>query len=196
MRNVGKELGVEAMSLYHHVRNKEALLDGLAEWLFEQIEVPEIESDWRPALVVRSVSMRAVLGRHPWGLDLVDSRRTAGRAQLQHQDAILGCLRRNGFPVPLVAHAVSVVDSYVYGFVLTEQNLPFSQEEGPDAVVAQMALDEWPHLAEFVSVQVTGRDYRYADEFLWGLDLILNGLAGRRGRCPTLDPRPTSTEDS
>ena len=177
MRNVGKELGVEAMSLYHHVRNKDALLDELAEWVFAQIELPEPGTHWRSALTVRCASLRAVLGRHPWSLGLVDSRGGPGQAQLRHHDAALGCLRGSGFSVPLAAHALSVLDSYVYGFVLTEQNLPFSEDEGPGDVVAEMALDAWPHLAELVEVQVSGRDYRYADEFGWGLDLILDGFA-------------------
>ena len=58
MRNVAKELGVEAMSLYHHVASKEALLDSLVDWVFEQIATPDVEDPWREAMVARSRSAR------------------------------------------------------------------------------------------------------------------------------------------
>lgn len=187
MRNVGRELGVEAMSLYHHVAGKDALLDALADRVFSEIELPAPDRPWRPAMAERATSARAVLAAHPWALGLVESRRDPGPALLRHHDTVLGCLRRNGFTVALAAHAFSVLDAYVYGFVLTEVNLPFEPGEGADEFVAALGLpvEEFPHLAELMAEQVRGRGYAYADEFGHGLDLILDGLAARLGGRPT-----------
>ena len=187
MRNVGRELGVEAMSLYHHVAGKDALLDALADRVYGEIALPAPGLPWRPAMADRAASARAVLAAHPWALGLVESRRDPGPALLRHHDTVLGCLRRNGFSVALAAHAFSVIDAYVYGFVLTEVNLPFSPGEGADAFVDTLGLpvEEFPHLAEMMAEQVRGHDYSYADEFGPGLDLILDGLAARLAAAPT-----------
>lgn len=183
MRNVGKELGVEAMSLYHHLAGKEALLDELANWVFTQIELPEPGQPWRPAMAARAASARAALSQHPWALGLIESRRNPGAALLRHHDAVLGSLRSNGFSVTLAAHAFSVLDAYVYGFVLTELNLPLEMGENVEAFVEQIQTfipaDEYPHLTEMITEQVVGKDYAYADEFEYGLDLILDSLDAR-----------------
>ena len=181
MRNVGKELGVEAMSLYHHVRGKEALLDALAEWITTQITLPSPTDPWRPAMEQRAASARQVMAQHPWGLGLMESRRAPTIASLRYHDTILGCLRSNGFSVELAAHAFSAIDAYVFGFVLTELNLPFGAGEGAEEFVDELDLpaEEFPHLAEMVGSLVVGRDYAYADEFGYGLGLLLDALADR-----------------
>jgi AcrR family transcriptional regulator len=180
MRNVGKELGVEAMSLYHHLAGKDALLDGLANWIFTQIELPEPQQAWRRAMIERAASARDALSQHPWALGLIESRRSPGPALLRHHDAVLACLRSNGFSIALAAHAFSAIDAYVYGFVLTELNLPFDPDESVEAFATEIQQmlppDEYPHLVEMITDQVVGQDYSYADEFEFGLDLILDSL--------------------
>ena len=184
MRNVGRELGVEAMSLYHHVANKAALLDGLADWVFEQFELPPDGVGWREAITVRSASVRAVLTAHPWALTLVDSRANPGQASLRHYDAVIGCLRHGGFSVAMAARAYSVIDAYVYGFALTERNLPFDPTTGANdfAVGVAMPSDDYPHLAELVGALTAGGDYSFAAEFDLGLGIILDGLERRSER--------------
>jgi AcrR family transcriptional regulator len=183
MRNVGKELGVEAMSLYHHLAGKDALLDGLVNWVFERIELPPVDAPWRPAMRARAAAARGVLAAHPWALGLIESRRVPGPALLRHHDRVLGCLRLNGFSISLAAHAFSVIDAYVYGFVLTELSLPFAPEEGAEDFVEELgsllSADDHPYLVEMVTEQVVGKDYAYADEFDAGLEMILDGLAQR-----------------
>ena len=137
MRSVGRELDVEAMSLYHHVASKDALLDGLADWVFERIDTPSASGPWRSEMERRAHSARTVLAAHPWGLGLIESRRSPGPATLRHHDAVLGCLRASGFTVALAAHAFSVLDAYVYGFVLTEVNLPFQPGESAEDFVEE-----------------------------------------------------------
>ncbi|MEJ2857115.1 MULTISPECIES: TetR/AcrR family transcriptional regulator [unclassified Saccharothrix] len=181
MRNVGKELGVEAMSLYHHVKGKDALLDALVEWVFTRMERPDPHAPWRAAMTARAHSARAVLSRHPWALGLIESRRTPVPAALAYHDAVLGCLRHNGFPVALAASAFSVLDAYVFGFVLTELNLPFEPGRGAEEYVAGIDLlaDRYPHLAEMAAEQIAGGEYSYGDEFERGLDLVLDSLETR-----------------
>lgn len=182
MRNVGKELGVEAMSLYHHVASKEALLDALADWVFSLIELPAARTPWRAAMAARAASARSALAQHPWALGLIESRRTPGRALLRHHESVLANLRAHGFSIALAAHAFSAIDAYVYGFVLTELNLPFAEGETAEEFVGAIEhlLADYPHMVAMIEAQVKGKSYAYADEFAYGLDLILDGLERRR----------------
>lgn len=184
MRSVGREAGAEAMSLYHHLRGKEELLDALADWAFTRIAPPGAGEPWRAAMRERAASARAVLVAHPWALGLLESRRHPGPALLRHHDAVLGCLRGAGFPVVLASHAFSVLDAYVYGFVLTELNLPMEGGEDAEEFAAGLGLasEDHPHLVEMMAEQVVGGGYSYAAEFDWGLDLVLDGLEDRLAR--------------
>lgn len=182
MRSVAKELGVEAMSLYHHVASKDALLDALVDWVFEQIATPGVEDPWREAMVQRSRSARAVLSQHPWALGMLESRPTPGRPLLVHHDRVLGCLMSSGFTATLATHAFSVLDAYVYGFALTEASLPFPPGDGAEEAFATHVAappDEYPHIARTFQEVVKDRDYSFAAEFDYGLDLILDGVEHR-----------------
>ena len=130
----------------------------------------------------RAASARRVLAHHPWALGLIESRRTPGPALLRHHDAVLGCLRRNGFSVALASHAFSAIDAYVYGFVLTEQTVPFAAGEEQAYAVGiedHLPADRYPHLAEMLREQVIGAGFEFADEFDFGLELILDGVERR-----------------
>lgn len=180
MRNVGKALGVEAMSLYHHVAGKEELLDLVVDWVFAGIDLPEADEAWRPAMRRRAESARARLAAHPWAIGLIESRRSPGAALLRHHDAVLGSLRRGGFTVADAAHAFSVLDAYVYGFVITEANLPFDDaadlEDVATDIVEAMPSEEYPHLAELITEHALRPGYDYRAEFGFGLELVLDGL--------------------
>jgi AcrR family transcriptional regulator len=184
MRRLGEAVGVEAMSLYNHVANKDALLDGMVDLVFGEIELPTVGSDWKSAMRRRAISARAVLSRHRWAIGLMESRSTPGPATLRHHDAVIGCLREAGFPVALTAHAFSVLDSYIYGFALQEASLPFeTPEETAEVAQTMMAgfpADAYPHLTELTIEHVLQPGYDYGDEFTFGLDLILDGLERSR----------------
>ncbi|TMG28844.1 MAG: TetR/AcrR family transcriptional regulator [Chloroflexi bacterium] len=183
MRKLGHALGVEAMSLYNHVRNKVDLLDGMVDIVFSQIDLPSNGLDWRNAMRKRAVSARQALLRHPWAIGLMESRATPGPATLRHHDAVLGSLRKAGFSIDMAAHAYSILDGYIYGFTLTELTLPFSTSEG-GAGVAEIAgniMDgfrpgEYGYLAEMALDRARKPGYKYGDEFEFGLDLILDGI--------------------
>jgi AcrR family transcriptional regulator len=180
MRKLGQALGVEAMSLYYHVANKDALLDGMVDLVFAEIELPTAGTDWRTAMRRRANSARAALRRHPWAIALMESRRTPGSANLRHHDAVIGCLRAAGFSVALTAHAYSLLDAYIYGFSLQEANLPFTTPEETaevaQSIMAEFPADAYPHLAELAVEHVLQPGYDYGDEFAFGLELILDGL--------------------
>jgi AcrR family transcriptional regulator len=180
MRRLGEDLGVEAMSLYKHVANKDALLDGMVDLVFGEIELPSGDTDWRTAMRERAVSARAALTRHPWATALMQSRSTPGPATLRHHDTVIGTLRQGGFSVELTAHAFSVLDGYIYGFALQERSLPFDTPEEAEEVgrqmFARMPAGEFPHLTELTLQHVLQPGYDYGHEFEYGLDLILDGL--------------------
>ena len=180
MRKLAQELGVEAMSLYHHVANKDAILDGLIDLVFGEIDLPVGEADWKAAMRRRAISAREVLRRHPWATGLMESRSTPGPATLRHHDAVLGILRNAGFPLELAAHAYSLLDSYIYGFALQETSLPFNTPEETaevaQAMMAEFPAGAYPHLTEIAVEHVLQPGYSYASEYLFGLDLILDGL--------------------
>ena len=101
MRKLAQELGVEAMSLYHHVANKDDILDGIVDVVFSEIDLPTNDIDWRAAMRQRAISARQALRRHPWATGLMESRSTPGPATLRHHDAVLGILRNAGFSIEL-----------------------------------------------------------------------------------------------
>ncbi|MER5218299.1 TetR/AcrR family transcriptional regulator [Streptomyces sp. NPDC002838] len=180
MRAIAEPLGVEAMSLYHHVAGREDILDGMVDAVFGEIDLPPRDTDWKSAVRHRAVCARAVLRRHPWAIGLMDSRSQPGPATLRHHDAVIGALRAGGFSVPMAAHAISLIDSYLYGFVLQELSLPFTGaaelDEVAGAILREMPADAYPHLTELATEHVLKPGYDYADEFTFGLTLILDAL--------------------
>ncbi|WP_433289368.1 TetR/AcrR family transcriptional regulator C-terminal domain-containing protein [Pseudonocardia sp. CA-142604] len=186
MRKLGVKLGVEAMSLYNHVANKDDLLDGMVDSVFGEIELPS-GTEWRTAMRMRAISAREVLSRHPWATGLMASRKSPGPATLSHHDAVIGTLRRAGFSIVMAAHTFSALDSYIYGFALQETSLPFdTAEETTDVaqlILARLSAEEHPHLTEMTVEHVLRPGYDYGDEFEFGLDLLLDALD--RARRPT-----------
>ena len=182
MRKLADELGAGAMSLYHYVPNKEQLLDGMVDIVFGEIELPSTDDDWKTAMRKRALSTREALGRHRWAIGLMEGRTSHGPANLGLHNAVLGCLRAAGFSLEMTVHAYSVQDAYIYGFALQESDM--SSENADDfAAEAQRQMDEYqavladyPHLVEVVGGYVAKSGYDYATEFLFGLDLILDGL--------------------
>jgi AcrR family transcriptional regulator len=110
------------MALYKHVANKDALLDGMVDIVFGEIELPSGDLDWRSAMRRRAISTRETLKRHTWAIGLMESRHP-GPANLRNHNAVMGCLREAGFSFEMAVHAYSAQDAYVYGFALQESDL-------------------------------------------------------------------------
>ena len=194
MRKLAEELGVAPMALYRHVANKDDLVDGMVDVVFDEIELPSAGESWKTAMRKRAVSVRDALVRHRWAIGLMESRRNPGPANLRHHDAVIGSLRAAGFSMEMIAHAYALLDAYVYGFALTKMNLPF--ESGDDvAEIAQTMLDpfpvnEYPNLVAFITEHAMKPGYDFGDEFEYGLDLILDRL-----EAPAVRAEPTAVVD-
>jgi AcrR family transcriptional regulator len=163
MRKLAQKLKVEAMSLYNHVANKDEILDGIVDRIVGEIDLPADTDDWRAGMRRRAISAREVFGRHPWAITVMESRSNPGPTTLRYYEAVIACLRKAGFSLALAAHAFSVLDSYIYGFAMQELKLPFDNSDEL-ADVAENILEQMP-----------------ANEFKFGLDLILDGLEQVRG---------------
>ena len=183
MRGLARELGVEAMSLYHHFASKDALLDAMVDRVYAAILLPEASGQWRAELRRRSVSVRQVLHAHPWALPLMESRRAPGPANLAYHEANIACLRAAGFTPEQVAHAYAIVDAFVYGFVLQEATLPFESGDEAAAMIEQDAFGEalasYPNMVWFTQEVILGPGYSFTREFEPGLDLVLEGIQSR-----------------
>ncbi len=180
IRKLADAIDVKPMTIYHHVPNKEAIIDGMVNQVFSEIDLPPTDLDWRSAILVRSRSMRQVLAKHPWASPLMESRTSAGEATLRHHDAVLGCFRSAGFSLEVTGHAYAVLDAFLYGFALQEATLPATGGEEMAAIAESMAdqmpADTFPHLAEFTVGRVLQPGYDFGNEFEFGLALILDGL--------------------
>lgn len=180
MRRLASALGAGAMSLYHYVANKDELLDAMIDVVFDEIELPPEETDWRSAMRHRAISARQVLARHPWAIGLMESRTSPGPANLRHHEAVTACLRRAGFSVLMATHANWLLDSLVYGYALQEASLPFDTAAefagmGEAVYLPQLPSDQFPYLNESAAALVAA-DYDPAEEFVFGLDLVLASL--------------------
>ncbi len=188
MRTLGERLGVRAMALYNHVDNKDDLIDGIIDVVYDEIDLPT-GPGWKAAMRARAVSARRVLARHPWAIALMESRSTPGPANLHHHDVVLGVLRAAGHTIQDATFIYTALDSYIYGFALQEAGLPSG---GPEelaamatAIAQQMPAGRFPHLRE-AATELPASGFDFADQFEVGLDLFLDAIeerttAGDRG---------------
>jgi AcrR family transcriptional regulator len=181
IRSLAEELGVKPMSLYYYVANKEEILDGIVDIVFGEMDLPVVGGAWRTEITRRAHSAREVLRRHPWAIQLLESRTSPGPATLRHHDAVLGTLRAAGFSRKATAHAYAVLDAFIYGFAVQEASLPF---EGPDSVadvadpvMELMGTGEYPHMTDMAVGYYLLPGYDFADEFQFGLTMLLDGLS-------------------
>jgi AcrR family transcriptional regulator len=178
MRRLGQVLQVEAMSLYKHVANKDDILDGIADLVTSDFEVPSVDADWKTAIRRSATSAHQVLLRHPWASGLIESRLNAGPARLRFLDTLIGVLSAAGFTMPMVIRAIMSLDSYTYGFALQELAWPFDVENAPEiaATFARgLPVSEYPNLLAMAEM-VTTAPRGVPVDFEFGLDLILDGL--------------------
>jgi len=186
IRKLATELDVRPMTIYHHVANKEAIVDGMVDRVFGEIDSPPADSDWRSAMRKRCRSARRVLGDHAWATPLMESRTTPGQETLHHHDAVIGCFRRGGFSIEMAAHAYALIDSFIYGFALQEASLP-APEAGELADLAETIIEPlptgmFPYLTELTTEHILKPGYDFGDEFDFGLNLILDSLQSAAGR--------------
>jgi AcrR family transcriptional regulator len=178
MRNLASALGVEAMSLYHHVANKEEILTGLVDLVAGELEVPVIGGAWRAQMKRRARSAHAVLVKHRWATMLFVSRPNVGPNMLRYVNATLGCLVEAGFSYPMADHAWQVIDGHVYGFTLQKLNFPFEPDQYAAMAkqyIASTPMGPYPFLHELAR-HVADHRHDGLQDFDFGLDMILDGL--------------------
>ena len=179
MRNLGRTLGVEAMSLYNHVSNKDDILAGLCDLVLAEIEPPAPDGDWDAALRASAVSAHDALRRHPWACSLLMSGDRVLTARLRYMDALLERLRKAGFSADTTYHAYHVLDAHIFGFSLWQAGHAFKAEDLQDLAATfleKFPLDDYPYVAEHVEQHLTEGPLHDVSAFEFGLDLILDGL--------------------
>ena len=183
MRKLGHELGVEAMSLYNHVANKDDLLGGIVDLVLSEIEMPSAGGDWKEALRQSAISAHDVLRRHPWACSLAMSPPRDITIRVQRMEWTLRQLREAGVSADLTYHAYHALDSHVMGFTLWELGHTFTADDLPDlaaSFVRRFPADEYPFVHEHVEQHMTGFGRRGKGAFEFVLDLILEGVERAR----------------
>jgi len=183
MRRLAHELGIEAMSLYHHVRDKDDLLDGMVDLVVSEIELPSGPT-WKAALRKTAMSARTVLDKHAWAPGVMQARST-GPARLAYMEALLRTLRDAGLSPEMTDHAYHAIESHIIGFTLWTASFKFSERDLTKLAtefVSHLSAGDYPRLIEHVDQHKKPR--RAGIDFEFGLDLILDGLEKYR-RAPT-----------
>ena len=187
MRRLGQELGVEAMSLYNHVASKGDLLDGIANLVLGEIELPPEGRGWKAALRESAVSAHQVLRRHGWACGLAMSPERHLPVRIETMEWTLRQLREAGFSAELTYHAYHALDSHVLGFTLWELGHSFVSDDLPALVAdffGRLPPDAYPCLREHARQHMSGFDAEGESAFELVLDLILDGLERRRDAAP------------
>jgi AcrR family transcriptional regulator len=183
MRRLGGELGVEAMSIYNHVPHKEAVLDGVAEIMLEEVELPPVHhDDWIGALKTACRSFRRVLLDHPNAMPLIGSRTEVTPEGFRPVELSLGILKKAGFDAESMLLAHWLLVGYTLGHAGFQVSTPLADPEAAPAEIAKrhqlLDADEFPNLFEALPY-AAGCDFEAAYEF--GLDTIIEGLKARLG---------------
>lgn len=190
IRRLADHLGVRPMSLYHYVSSKDDIVDGMVGRVFDEVERPDPTRPWRDAIGDRARSLRAALRRHTWAIPIMESRRQPGADILDHHEALVATWLATGFPLPLVAHGLAVVDAFVYGFALQEASLPLGGDDGADGprlggdleeaaeqIIMPLSPEAYPSLTRFTMDHVVQPGYDFGDSFEPGLGFVLDGIA-------------------
>jgi AcrR family transcriptional regulator len=182
MRRVAREVGVEAMSLYNHVRDKDDLFDGVVERIMAEFRFPEEpgSGDWTSFGRAIALEWRALLKAHPNVVALFAHRHKPMRSMesLRPMEVALHALREMGLPVEDSVRAFQVIGGYIMGYVMMETGRMFTPGEGDDteAFARSLPADELPCIAAALPFMA---DCDVDAQFEFGLDLMLDGLRVR-----------------
>jgi len=184
MRRLGQELGVEAMSLYNHVANKDDLLNGITDLVLGEIELPDDADDWRDALRRHAISAHDVLVSHPWACSLALSPDRFSLVSVQRAEWMLSRLREAGFSPEVTYHAYHALDSHILGFTLWQLGHGIADAEQLEELAAEFfrrfGPDEFPYLREHAGQHFAGFGRTGKGAYELVLDLILDGFERER----------------
>ncbi len=180
MRKLGQELGVEAMSLYNHVANKDDIGDGIVEMVLAEIEEPSAEGDWKTEIRRTAISSHEAFLRHRWACSLMMHRPRVSPVRMRWMEAVLRTLRQAGFSADMTHHAYHALDSHITGFTLWQVNMPFETKaelvDLAEVFLREIPADEYPYVIEHAEQHLAPSSPDGATEFEFGLELILDGL--------------------
>lgn len=185
MRKLGQELGVEAMSLYNHVSNKEDLLDGMVDTIVGEIELVEPGDDWKTTITEQMMNARAVMKRHPWAIQVFESQVDISPALLGYFDRFLGLFRASGFSLGLIHHGLHSLGSRMLGFtqeLFDDSGGGEERTEEEKAMMMQQLAAAFPNIGAMMAEITHDEDSILGSgcdddvEFRFSVELILDGL--------------------
>lgn len=198
MRRLAETLGVTPMALYKHIDHRDRLIDEMVDRLLEEVPAEQIQGAWKQRLRHRILVTREVLSVHGWARDALETRAAATPGMLAHLDALTAILFAGGLSAELVHQAMHALSTRMWGFtrdVAPTPRLP-DDPSARERTLAEAAVD-YPSIARMaVAVADTGATCDPDAEFVFALDLILDGIERRhrsRWRPPgsvTGDGRP------
>jgi AcrR family transcriptional regulator len=186
LRRSASELGVTPMALYRYVDNKDALLDGLLDLAYGEVELPDpATTDWWEGLVSIANSARRVMARHPAAAALVVSKPEAGPNAVRIIECILALLRRAGLDVEEAVHVQTAFTRFVLALISFETSqLPeLSQEQREQKArrtrfeIESLPPAEYPNLIEAAPYVAT--PYDPDRSFSQALELLKAGIESR-----------------
>lgn len=179
MRKLGAALGVEAMSLYNHVENKDDILDGMIDFVFSSIVTPDPSIEWRQWVRRTGLAAMEAFTAHSWVVNLLMQRGNFGPAALEFMDRTLGMLRGAGFDDESTHHAWQMLASHTMGYAFQQASGGYERGEQKDLGARLIGIgDRFPHvvaLAPYLS------ECAFDEEFAFGLEIIIDGLDSRLG---------------
>jgi TetR/AcrR family tetracycline transcriptional repressor len=179
MRRLGANLGVEAMSLYNHVPNKGALLDGMVEVLLGEVEIPPRGEGWEERIREGYRAFRRLAHEHPNILPLLVDRPPETMDGVWLVEEFLQTLREAGFGVEEALHAFRSLSSYTFGYAMAEIRGFALEPDGSRLGASALSRQEFPNLSE---LEPYLKEVDHDAEFEFGLDLLLSGLRDRLRR--------------
>jgi AcrR family transcriptional regulator len=180
MRRVADALKVDPMSLYNHVDSKDALLDGLAETLWNKLQLPSGDVGWKEALRTLATSLRELAPAHPNAYGLLCGRGILTEPALRALDSTLGTLESAGLDRTRAAEMLRTLVAYAMGYGMLELSTASADNTTPLEQIVRLTRALPPrapvHLVE-VARLLADCDMDY--QFILGLDLILAGVEAR-----------------
>ncbi len=179
MRELGRQLGFEAMSLYNHVANKDDVIDGMLDLVLAESEAPARAGDWTSEIRASAISVHDALHRHLWAVNVLFSPGRVHPARLRYMESLLAALREGGLSAEATYTAYHVLDAHIFGFSLWAASHTMSEAEAAnikETAERVLAGEEYPYLREHAEQHFADGPYKNVSAFELGLDLILDGL--------------------
>jgi len=179
MRKLGAELGVEAMSLYNHVDNKDDLFDGMIDAVFTSIDIPDTDGAWQDQLRIIGVAAMDAFAEHAWIVTLLMTRGNYGPGSLAFMDHIVGVLFDAGFSEDDVHHAWQLLASHTMGYafqVASRDSGTFTRDEEELAAAFAAVVPQFPNVARIGPTMI---DCDFVDEYRYAFDILIAGLEAK-----------------